>query len=219
MRWLLLTHCSDRSQLELAERVLPAWQDAFPGATCVVGMPASLHDQATQSSIADYCLPAGKSFGDFYTEQLAEREFDAAILFAPYALPADWLAGSVAAWLTTFSLIGRYKLPRVLSMEKILGLTLIAPNIVELGRLRMDFVIVRSDLKPFANCRLYEQWIGSEVLVRARPATMLLYSALRAGAAILTLPDSCHPVRFLMSRQDFQHWKIERAKAKGRRSP
>jgi hypothetical protein len=219
MRWLLLTHCSDRQQFQLAERVLPAWQDAFVGAACVVGVPASLQDLAAQSSIADCCLPAGKSFGDFYTEQLTERDFDAAILFAPYALPADWLAGSVVSWLQTFSLIGRYKRPRVLSMEKILGLTLIAPNIVELGRLRMDFVVIRSDLKPFADCRLYEQWIGSEVLVRARPATMLLYSALRIGAAILTLPDNCHPVRFLLSRQDFQNWKVAKAKAKGRRPP
>jgi hypothetical protein len=71
---------------------------------------------------------------------------------------------------------------------------LVAPVIVELGRLQMDCIAVREDVPRSVG--YHEWWFGS-ILVRARPGAFLLYNALAAGYPVLTLSRNCNPVRYV----------------------
>jgi hypothetical protein len=152
-----------------------------------------MHDDAVE-----FVPVSNSSYGAAY-DTLLERTIGKPILIlAPYAVPKEWFigaSGSLLKWFESYAIIGRYKQPRILVSDAIL-MPLVAPVIVELGRLQMDCIAVREDVPRSVG--YHEWWFGS-ILVRARPGAFLLYNALAAGYPVLTLPRNCNPVRYVKS--------------------
>lgn len=147
-------------------------------------------------------VPLQTKFYGYAYNQLLEgnQEWQNAVILAPYAVPKEWLFGSVAAWLENFVLVGRFKPPRILDSEK-MHAQLIAPVIIELGRLNFDFIALRRECLPFLDLK-YRQWRFGSVLVRARPGAQALFNLLSVGdLPILALPHSCKPVKYVLKRR------------------
>lgn len=199
-----VTYCFAQGHYETCLQVLPNWCDVFGSENVIVGF----YDKKATNEFIDRVTELGvnavalqlRFYGEAYQVLLEQvGECDAVVILAPYVIPSEWLIGSVVEWMSTFALVGRFKPPRVLNSERLL-LPLISPVIVELGRLNLDFLAIRSDVRYLANF-LYRDWEFGSILVRARPGAQILFNLLSLGYPILTLPNSVKPVKYIISRR------------------
>ena len=200
-----ITHCFKPLHYQVLEQALPKWIETFPSSRFVVGYleeraPSGWVDQVGGLNQVTLSPVSAKTYGGAYDELVSGHQpCDAILVFAPYVVPKGWFHGSLQAWLDQYSLIGKFKPPRVLIAEKIY-LPLVSPVIVEIGRLSLDCVVMRSDLLPFITFQ-YQEWSFGTVLVRARPGATALFKALSVGCSVLTLGHGCNPVRYLIKKE------------------
>jgi len=193
----IVTHIYTSQHAEALKETLPEWVRLSPS-QILVGYYQKKFQPSDFQCLETYdgveLVPVdSSSYGAAY-DVLLERVVGKPILIlAPYVIPKDWFVGSVSKWFESYAIIGHYKQPRILVADAIL-MPLIAPVVVELGRLQMDCIAVREDVPRSVG--YHEWWFGS-ILVRARPGAFLLYNALAAGYPVLTLPYNCKPVRYV----------------------
>ena len=197
----IVTHIYTKPHAEALMETLPEWVKLAPSAQIFVSyylnrfQPSDFHSLMVYDRV-DFIPVANSSYGAAY-DTLLERTVDKPVLIlAPYAIPKEWFIGangSLFKWFESYAVIGRYKQPRILVADAIL-MPLVAPVIVELGRLQMDCIAIRNDVPRSVG--YHEWWFGS-ILVRARPGAFLLYNALAAGFPVLTLTRNCNPVRYV----------------------
>lgn len=202
MDTIVLTYCFRPTHYETIRVAFDKWQQFLPDVHFVVGY---YKDRATDEFL-DWANTVGhqvefvsvheKAYGEGYNQLIMDRQFQALLVLAPFAVPSKWLFGSMQEWLNQYSLVGHYKPPRVLIAENIY-LPLVAPVIVELGRMNLDCLIVRND---FAVDFAYREFLFGTVLVRGRPGAYVLFNALQAGRAVLTLPENCRLVKYVTER-------------------
>jgi hypothetical protein len=198
---MIVTHLYTKEHAEALSQTLPAWRKLAPSSQIIVGYYQSRFQPSDFSNLmqdetVEFVPVSNSSYGAAY-DTLLERTIGKPILIlAPYAVPKEWFIGangSLLKWFESYAIIGRYKQPRILVSDAIL-MPLVAPVIVELGRLQMDCIAVREDVPRSVG--YHEWWFGS-ILVRARPGAFLLYNALAAGYPVLTLSRNCNPVRYV----------------------
>ena len=202
----VFTFCYQSRHFELLPEALPSWTKQIEPTNIFVGFPDRIGESdypeffaALNQTGVNSCPVPTKFYGYAYNHLLEATEFQHAIILAPYVIPKEWLLGSVATWLETYYLVGKFKPPRVLETNK-LQVKLIAPIIVELGRLNFDFLAVRHEALTFLDLR-YRQWRFGSVLIRARPGAYALYNMLAIGdLPVLMLSHSVKPVKYLKRR-------------------
>jgi len=197
---IIVTHIYSKSHLEALSETLPEWRKLAPSARILVGYYANRFQASEFGTLlaenVELVPVHNSSYGAAY-DTLLERTIGQPILIlAPYAIPKEWFIGahgSLFSWFESYAIIGRYKQPRILVSDAIL-MPLVAPVIVELGRLQMDCIAVREDVPRSVG---YHEWWFGTILVRARPGAYLLYNALAAGYPVMTLARNCNPVRYV----------------------
>lgn len=199
----VVTYCFAPSHFETITKVLPDWCKYFDKSDIFIGYserqanPEFIREiKETKVNIVPI---SARFYGDAYQMLLSEIDWNALLILAPYVIPQGWLVGSLRWWLESFVLVGKFKPPRVLNSETIL-LPLIAPVIIELGRLNLDFLALRSDIKYFVNLG-YREWTFGSILVRSRPGAQVLFNVLAGGYPVLTLPRSVKPVKYVEKRE------------------
>lgn len=199
MENIAVTHCFLDRHFEFALRTIPEWMKAFPDRKFIVGYYKRRCPESFVGSLAElgveYHEVTNKFYGKAYEYLLNTCDWNSVLIFAPYSVPQSWLAGSIQQWLNDYALIGKFRPPRLLNAENLM-LPLVAPVVVELGRLNFDFLVIRHDLKFSIDTKYYSWRLGS-VMVRARPGAFMIFNALALGCPILTLPHGVKPVRFL----------------------
>jgi len=207
-----ITYCFKPFHYEAIKLALPKWLERLAGCEFVVGYLNERADEDFKIWMEQFngveFMPIEEriSYGSVYNMLISDCErFDFIIVLAPFVVPSKWFLGSSLEWVKSYSLIGHYKPPRVLVAEQLL-LPLVAPVIVEMGRINLDCVVVKPDF--MIDFSYFEHCFGS-VLVRGRPGSMLLFNALSAGCPILALPYQCRTVRYITEND------LERKKMRG----
>jgi hypothetical protein len=199
---VIVTHLYTRSHLNALSEALPEWIRLLPNAQILVGyyqnrfQASDFRSLINENSQVQLIPVQNSSYGAAYDSLLDQTTGKPILILAPYAIPKEWFVGangSLFQWFESYAIIGRYRQPRILVADAIL-MPLIAPVIVELGRLQMDCIAVREDVPRAVG---YHEWRFGTVLVRARPGAFLLYNALAAGYPVLMLPRNCNPVRYV----------------------
>jgi hypothetical protein len=214
----VVTHCFKQVHYEALMSVFPIWMERL-SSDCqfVVGFMSDRAPDAFKNwvesvsgrieNIVFHPFENSLSYGQAYNTLVENRNFDVLLVLAPFVVPKHWLIGSITEWIKNYSLIGHYKPPRVLIAEQLL-LPLVAPVIIELGRMNLDCVVAKPDfLIDFS----YTEHLFGTVLVRGRPGANLLFNALIAGRPILTLPYACKPIRYVVKEHDFRSSSLKEA--------
>jgi hypothetical protein len=196
---VIVTHLYTREHVKALSQSLSAWRKLSSSVPIIVGYYQSRFQPSDFSNLQDdaveFVSVSHSSYGAAYDALLEETIGKPVLILAPYAIPKEWFIGangSLFKWFESYAIIGRYKQPRILVSDAIL-MPLVAPVIVELGRLQMDCIAIREDVPRSLG---YHEWVLGSILVRARPGAFLLYNALAAGYPVLTLPHNCNPVKY-----------------------
>jgi len=202
VRISVVTYCFKAFHYEAIKLALPNWLDRLSGCEFIVGF---LMERATDeftnwssnvSGVQFVPIEERVAYGLVYNRLIEGGNYDALIVLAPFVIPSKWLLGSSLEWLKFYSLIGHYKQPRVLVAEQLL-LPLVAPVIVELGRMNLDCVVIKPDFNIDFS---YSEYSFGTVLIRGRPGSNLLFNALMAGCPVLSLPYHCRTVKYITDR-------------------
>jgi hypothetical protein len=209
MSVLVVTHCFKQVHYEALMSAFESWLERLSGCQFVIGFmrdraPDAFNSWAESISgrtadVVFHPFESPLSYGQAYNTLIENRNFDVLLVLAPFAVPKRWLLGSIFEWTKNYSLIGHYKPPRVLIAEQLL-LPLVAPVIVELGRMNLDCVVARPE---FSIDFSYTEHLFGTVLVRGRPGANLLFNALISGCPVLALPYSCKPVKYVARELNF----------------
>ena len=214
---LVVTHCFKHVHYEALMSVFESWIERLSGCQFVIGFMSDREPDEFRNwvesvdrkneNVVFHPFESPLSYGQAYNTLVENRNFDVLLVLAPFVVPKHWLLGSISEWTKSYSLIGHYKPPRVLIAEQLL-LPLVAPVIIELGRMNLDCVVVKPDfLIDFS----YTEHLFGTVLVRGRPGANLLFNALVSGCPILTLPYSCKPIRYIVREHDLGQSSIKEA--------
>jgi hypothetical protein len=217
MSVLVVTHCFKQVHYEALMSVFESWLERLSGCQFVIGFmsdraPDGFNSWAEAVSgrtanVVFHPFENPLSYGQAYNTLIENRDFDVLLVLAPFTVPKHWLLGSILEWTKNYSLIGHYKPPRVLIAEQLL-LPLVAPVIIELGRMNLDCVVAKPD---FSIDFSYTEHLFGTVLVRGRPGANLLFNALIAGCPVLALPYECKPVRYVVKEHNFGSSSLKEA--------
>jgi hypothetical protein len=217
MSVLVVTHCFKQVHYEALMSVFGSWLESLSGCQFIIGFMSDRAPDAFNSwaesvsgrtaNVVFHPFESPLSYGQAYNTLIENRNFDVLLVLAPFVVPKHWLLGSISEWTKSYSLIGHYKPPRVLIAEQLL-LPLVAPVIIELGRMNLDCVIAKPD---FSIDFSYTEHLFGTVLVRGRPGANLLFNALIAGCSVLALPYTCKPVKYVVKEHNFGSSSLKEA--------
>jgi hypothetical protein len=217
MSVLVVTHCFKQVHYEALMSVFESWLERLSGCQFVIGFMSDRAPNAFDSwaksisgrtaNVVFHPFESPLSYGQAYNTLIENRNFDVLLVLAPFVVPKHWLLGSISEWTKSYSLIGHYKPPRVLIAEQLL-LPLVAPVIIELGRMNLDCVVAKPD---FSIDFSYTEHLFGTVLVRGRPGANLLFNALIAGCSVLALPYACKPVKYVVKEHNFGSSSLKEA--------
>jgi hypothetical protein len=217
MSVLVVTHCFKQVHYEALMSVFESWLERLSGCQFVIGFMSDRAPDAFNSwaesisgrtaNVVFHPFESPLSYGQAYNTLIENRNFDVLLVLAPFVVPKHWLLGSISEWTKSYSLIGHYKPPRVLIAEQLL-LPLVAPVIIELGRMNLDCVVAKPD---FSIDFSYTEHLFGTVLVRGRPGANLLFNALIAGCSVLALPYACKPVKYVVKEHNFGSSSLKEA--------
>jgi hypothetical protein len=217
MSVLVVTHCFKQVHYEALMSVFESWLERLSGCQFVIGFMSDRAPDAFDSwaksisgrtaNVVFHPFENPLSYGQAYNTLIENRNFDVLLVLAPFVVPKHWLLGSISEWTKSYSLIGHYKPPRVLIAEQLL-LPLVAPVIIELGRMNLDCVVAKPD---FSIDFSYTEHLFGTVLVRGRPGANLLFNALIAGCSVLALPYACKPVKYVVKEHNFGSSSLKEA--------
>lgn len=167
------------------------WLKSFPNAQFFVLSPKDMFGQIPETATPIEAVDPS-AYGVCYNYAinfLLSKGIKNFLIVAPYSVPSQWLAGSLANWVESYDLIGIYKPPRFLHAS-------FGTTILELGRLNMDFIYFSGELAFCADFS-FKSWNVGTLLIRVRPGGWLIFNALTFGASVLTLPSHCKPISYL----------------------